>query len=75
MLKEHDRVVLTQDIPGEGLQAGDVGVIVFVPKTADGYILEFVALDGDTIAVVDVTPEQVRPVAAGDIPHARRSVA
>jgi len=28
MLREHDRIVLTQDLPDDGLQAGDVGTAV-----------------------------------------------
>jgi hypothetical protein len=30
MLKEHDRVVLTADVPAERLKAGDVGTIVHI---------------------------------------------
>ena len=36
MLKEHDRIVLTCDIPGEGLEAGDVGTIVHVHRHGEG---------------------------------------
>ena len=28
MFKEHDIIVLTADIPGEGLEAGDIGTIM-----------------------------------------------
>ena len=30
MIEEHDCVVLTSDIPAQGLQAGDVGTVVHV---------------------------------------------
>lgn len=30
MIKEHQQVVLTADIPRKGLQIGDVGVVVMV---------------------------------------------
>ena len=72
MLKEHDRVVLTVDLPDKRLEAGDVGVIVFVPKSGEGYTVEFIALDGNTVAVTAVGASQVRPVNASDLPHVRR---
>ena len=30
MIKEHDIVVLTEDVPEEGLTAGDVGTVVHI---------------------------------------------
>ncbi len=70
-IKEHDRVVLTADLPAEGLQAGDVGTVVHVYED-EGYEVEFVALDGTTAAVATVRASHVRPVAAGELPHARQ---
>ncbi len=71
MIKEHDTVVLTTDIPSHGLEAGDVGAVVFVHDGGRGYELEFVTLDGSSSLVVEVAAEQVRPVDAREIPHAR----
>ena len=52
------RVVLTQDLPDEGLRAGDVGVIVeHYPARediAEGHELEVFAAGGQTVAVVSV---------------------
>jgi hypothetical protein len=60
----HERVVLTQDLPKDGLRAGDVGVIVEVyPARADlpeGYELEVFAANGQTVAVVSVPASAVR---------------
>ncbi len=70
-MKEHDRVVLSSDIPGSGLQAGDVGTIVHVYPNEAAFEVEFVALNGNTVAVVQVGPEQVRAVRDGEITHAR----
>ena len=72
MLKELDGVVLTADIEEEGLRAGDAGTIVHMYPGGDAFIVEFMTLDGDTIALVDVLPSQVRPVTSKDITHARR---
>ena len=60
----YQRVVLTQDMPKEGLRAGDVGVIVeHYPARADvpeGYELEVFAANGQTVAVVSVPASAVR---------------
>jgi len=70
-IKEHDRVVLTADVPGKGMEAGDVGTVVHIYPDGKAYEVEFVALDGHTVGVVTVSAEHVRPVAPGEIPHAR----
>jgi hypothetical protein len=60
----YQRVVLTQDLPKEGLRAGDVGVIVeHYPARDDvreGYELEVFAANGQTVAVVSVPATAVR---------------
>ena len=71
MLKELDRIVLTTDIEEEGLKAGDAGTIVHMYPGGDAFIVEFMTLDGDTVALVDVLPSQARPVTSRDITHAR----
>ena len=53
MIKELDDVILACDLPEHGLSAGDIGTVVLVHRNAAGYKVEFTALDGDTIAVVD----------------------
>ena len=71
MLKELDRIVLTTNIDEEGLKAGDAGTIVHMYPGGDAFIVEFLTLDGDTVALVDVLPSQARPVTSKDITHAR----
>jgi hypothetical protein len=71
MIKELDPVVLTQSLPEEGLQAGDVGWVVMIHAGGAGYEIEFVTLTGETISVVTVPAEAVRPVRAKEIAHAR----
>ena len=67
----YQRVVLTQDLPKEGLRAGDVGVIVeHYPARADvpeGYELEVFAASGKTLAVVSVPATFVRRATERDI--------
>jgi len=75
MIKEHDCVVLTADLPTEGLAAGDIGTVVHVHKGGEGYEIEFMTLDGQTVAVSTLLANQVRPIARGEIAHARSLVA
>ena len=70
-MKELEPVVLTQDVPDEGLLRGDIGTVVLVHEGGAGYEVEFVALDGDTVAVVTLLASQVRRAQPGEIPHAR----
>jgi hypothetical protein len=76
MITEHQRAVLTRDMPDEGLIAGDVGAVIHIhsrPGAAEpaGYTLEFFSLDGESIAIATVSASDVRPVAKGEIAHAR----
>ncbi|HUU22815.1 MAG TPA: DUF4926 domain-containing protein [Phycisphaerae bacterium] len=72
MIGEHDRVVLTEDVAEESLKAGDIGTVVHVYSQGEAFEVEFVALDGETVAVVTVRASQVRPVGKGEIASARR---
>ncbi len=67
---ELDPVVLTVDVPEHSLKRGDVGTVVLT-HDGKGYEVEFVNLQGDTIAVISLSADQVRPVAECGIPHAR----
>ena len=62
MMKELDTVVLTEDLPAHGLLRGDLGTVVLV-HSAGGYEVEFMTLDGETLAVVSLYPN-LRPARA-----------
>lgn len=72
IIEELDPVVLTIDVPEHGLKSGDIGTVVMLHRGGIGLEVEFVALDGETIAVATLPAEKVRPVGHGEIPHARR---
>lgn len=72
MIKELDPVVLTKALPEYGLEVGDVGWVVMVHAAGAGYEIEFVTLTGETVSVVTVSAESVRPVRRKEIAHARR---
>lgn len=73
MIGELTSVVLTDDVPAHSLERGDVGTIVLV-HPAGGYEVEFVALDGETLAVITLSASQVRPIQQREIAHARNMV-
>ena len=71
MIKEHGLIVLTCDLPEEGLKAGDVGTVVHIHKRGEAFEVEFVTLHGDTVAVATVLASQARAVGRRDLTHAR----
>ncbi len=71
MIKEHDRIVLLKDLPEDGLQAGDVGTVVHIHRQGEAFEVEFMTLDGGTVAVVTLLSPQIRAVSKRDITHVR----
>ncbi len=74
MIQEHDRIVLTVDIPQDGLKAGDVGSVVHLHSQGKAFEVEFMALDGRTVAITTILSSQVRPVSKHDMTHAREAI-
>jgi hypothetical protein len=70
MIDAADTVVLTTDLPEHRLQAGDVGTVELVHRHG-AYEVKFAALDGESLAVVTLPPDQVRPAAPREIAHVR----
>jgi hypothetical protein len=75
MIEELASVVLATDMPERGLQAGDIGTVVMVHQGGQGYTVEFMTLSGDTIAVVTLSANQVRPIRPNEIAHVREVAA
>lgn len=75
MIEELSTVVLTADLAKHSLRAGDLGTVVLVHDGGKGYTVEFATLDGETLAVLTLTADQVRPTRAGDMAHVREIVA
>ena len=71
MIKEHDRVILTEAFEEYGLEPGDIGAVVYVHGEGEAFEVEFVTLDGTTAAVLELESHQVRLAVAREIPHAR----
>lgn len=71
MFKEHDYVVLTTDLPNEGLTAGDLGTVIHIHDGGTAYEVEFMTLLGKTIAIATLKDSQVRPITDREVAHAR----
>ncbi len=75
MIAERASIVLTESLPSAGLEAGDVGVVVYVHRNGEAYEVEFLTLNGTTVAVETLTAHQVRAAGSRDIPHVRERLA
>jgi hypothetical protein len=71
----YNDVILTRDVPEEGLRAGDVGTVVdrhVVPGVAEeGYSLEFFDMTGNTVGVATLPATALRMPTPADRPAAR----
>ncbi|MGE0876376.1 MAG: DUF4926 domain-containing protein [Burkholderiales bacterium] len=70
----YSEVILTVDLPEEGLKAGDVGTVVdhhVAPGIEEGYSVEFFDMTGSTVAVVTVQASVLRTPTHADRPAAR----
>ena len=61
-----DLVVLTRDLPDEGLRQGDLGTVVEL-HSPSAFMVEFVATSGVTQALVTLSPSDIRAVADDDL--------
>jgi hypothetical protein len=68
MLQEHDTVALTVDLPEHGLSRDDLGTVVLLNGDR---VVEFMTLDGETLAVLSLAKDQVRAIDRREIAHAR----
>lgn len=71
MIAELDNVVLKTELPEHGLRQGDIGTVVLVHDNGAGYEVEFMTLEGETVAVVTLFANQVRPIGRREIANAR----
>ena len=70
-MKELDTVVLKKDLGEYGLEQGDVGTIVHRYSTGEALEVEFVTGEGETVAVLTLDVEEVRPMRSKEVLHAR----
>ena len=59
---EHEQIVLTADVLGDDgkeLKPGDVGTIIHVHPDQEAFVVEFMSLDGGTVAIATVLPSRM----------------
>lgn len=74
MIHELETVILTHDIEKYNLRSGDIGTVVHVYNANAVYEVEFITGNGETVAVLTLTPEDVRPIRQQEILHVRELV-
>jgi Domain of unknown function (DUF4926) len=71
----YSEVILTRDVDGHGLRAGDVGIAVERHighgLAEEGYSVEFFDLTGNTVSVVCLPEGALRKPTGADRPAAR----
>ncbi|MBK8551469.1 MAG: DUF4926 domain-containing protein [Ignavibacteria bacterium] len=60
MIKEFERIVLTEDLKDSSFIKGDVGTIVMIHQDNKMYEVEFFALNGSTLGVETVPANQIK---------------
>lgn len=71
MFRELDPVVLVRDLEAHSLKAGDVGTVVYCYADGRTFEVEFVTVEGKTVAVVTLTESDIRPMRREEILHVR----
>ena len=71
MIEELDTVVLSRDVPEHGLKQGDIGAVVHCYKRGEAFEVEFITGQGETVAVVTLNNEAMRPMRTKEILHVR----
>lgn len=71
MFEELDTVVLNRNIGKYHLKKGDIGAVVHVFEEGKALEVEFVTAKGKTVAVLTLTPSDIRPMERNEILHVR----
>lgn len=71
MIKELDTIVLKKDLNDHGLERGDVGAVVHLYGSGEALEVEFVTGEGETVGLLTLDSEDVRPMCSKEVLHAR----
>jgi hypothetical protein len=74
MIKELNTVVLSRDVEEYGLKKGDIGTAVHIYKDDAAYEVEFITGEGETVAVLTLTPKDIRSIRGREILHVRELI-
>jgi hypothetical protein len=71
MINELDIVVLARDIEEYGLKRDDIGAVVHCYEDNLAFEVEFVTGEGETIALLTLSPGDIRSMGHKEILHVR----
>ena len=71
MVNELDVIVLKRDLSEYGLERDDVGTVVHRYGPGEALEVEFVTGEGETVSVLKLDAEDVRPMHSKEVLHAR----
>lgn len=71
MFDELDTIVLASDIKKYGLKRGDIGTVVNIYSNKKAIEAEFLTAEGETVAVLTLKTNEIRPIAKDEILHVR----
>lgn len=71
MIKELDLVVLNHDVADHPLKAGDIGTVVHCYKDKAAFEVEFLTAEGETVALLTLAADEIRPRLSSEILHVR----
>ncbi len=71
MIDELQPVVLNHDLKEHNLSNGDVGAVVHRYPNGAAFEVEFVTAGGNTVAVLTLTEDDIRPMLENEILHVR----
>ena len=71
MIREHDQIVVLQDLADLPVRSGDIGTVVHVYAGGTAFEVEFMSLNGKTIGTATLPSSQARAILDGEIAHAR----
>jgi hypothetical protein len=74
VIRELDTVVLACDIKFYGLKRGDIGAVVHCYEGNIAFEVEFVTDEGETVAVLTLMREDIRPMGRKEIPRVLKIV-
>ena len=60
LLKEHDLVVVTEDLPELAVRCGDIGTVVHIYCDNAAFEVEFVSSTGQTIGTATLPASKIR---------------
>ena len=74
MIDELDTVILSHDIDEYGLKDGDIGAVVHCYSDGLAFEVEFVTGEGETVAVLTLNSQDIRPMHGNEIFHVREMI-